>query len=457
MKHLLLCCLLSVSPFAFGAGPMGGSPPQASAACRGESEGAACGFDAPRGRVEGTCRNVPDGGMACVPAGRMRQPGMTGPGSMQQGSMRQDSGQRLGAPPGADIAGDNPDALRVNSRVPDTHQGSCFDNDGIILCPQRGSPFWGQDAQFEGARPAYRDNGDGTVSDLITGLTWQQAHHATRLTEVDAAAACASLKLGGHSDWRLPNIKELFSLADFRGSQGRRAYIDEVFDFHQPDQSVLEGDPFREHNVGMMGQTWSSTIYTGEHWGRPGVKAAFLFNFLDGHIKQAPVQGRSKLFYRCVRGAEWGNNQFEVKGHSVLDRATGLSWQRADDGKTRNWQSALAYCAALRLDGYDDWRLPNVKELETIVDYRRHAPALDTRYLTMSDPKGWFWSSTTHGDNIRMADYVCFGACTSAQGADVHGAGAQRSDPKAGSPRDYPWLGPQQDEVRISNYVRCVR
>lgn len=366
-------------------------------------------------------------------------------------------GQGRIAPFGAEIAADNPAAQRVDSRVPDTHQGSCFDDDGMMPCPQRGAPFWGQDAQFIGAAPSYRDNGDGTVSDLVTRLMWQQAHNFERRTEVDAQAACTSLRLAGHRDWRLPTIKELFSLADFRGSQGRHAYIDDVFEFHEPDQSVLEGDPFPEHNVGMMGQTWSSTIYTGEHWGQPGVKAAFFFNFLDGHIKQALVASRNKLFYRCVRGAEWGNNQFEAKGEVVYDRATHLSWQRSDDGKTRDWQQALAYCANLKLGGHDDWRLPNVKELENIVDYTRHAPALDTRYLQMSDPKGWFWSSTTHGDNVRMADYVCFGACTSAQGVDVHGAGAQRSDPKTGNPAKYASLGPQQDEVRIYNYVRCVR
>jgi hypothetical protein len=41
---------------------------------------------------------------------------------------------------------------------------------------------------------------------------------------------------------------------------------------------------------------------------------------------------------------------------------------------------------------------------------------------------------------------------------DVHGAGAQRSDPKAGDPAQYPYgRGPQGDDIRIYNYVRCVR
>jgi len=56
-----------------------------------------------------------------------------------------------------------------------------------------------------------------------------------------------------------------------------------------------------------------------------------------------------------------------------------------------------------------------------------------------------------------MASYVCFGACTSKDGIDTHGAGAQRSDPKTGTTSKSQSLGGQEDEVRINNYVRCVR
>ena len=135
----------------------------------------------------------------------------------------------------------------------------------------------------------------------------------------------------------------------------------------------------------------------------------------------------------------------------------GLIWQQADDGKARDWPGALKYCEDLDLAGKSDWRLPNVKELQSVVDYGKNDPALDQRFLQQNDKKGWFWSSTTHGDNISMASYVCFGKCTSKDGVDTHGAGAQRSDPKTGNPKSWPSLGGQQDEVRIYNLVRCVR
>jgi hypothetical protein len=187
------------------------------------------------------------------------------------------------------------------------------------------------------------------------------------------------------------------------------------------------------------------------------VEAAFFFNFLDGRIKQAPTRGREGLFHRCVRGRAWCENQFVDAGNgTVRDEATGLVWQQTDDSRTRDWPEALAYCQSLELGGERGWRLPNVKELQSIVDYRRHAPALDERFLKMSDPKGWFWSSTTHGDNIRNAAYVCFGPCTSVDGVDMHGAGAQRSDPKTGNPAAFGPQGGQRDEVRIRKYVRCV-
>ncbi len=58
--------------------------------------------------------------------------------------------------------------------VVDTGQTKCYDNTKEIPCPQPGQPFYGQDAQYQGNQPAYRDNHDGTVSDLNTGLMWQK-------------------------------------------------------------------------------------------------------------------------------------------------------------------------------------------------------------------------------------------------------------------------------------------
>lgn len=434
--------------------PNGGPPAEAFNACRGVQLNANCQFSAPHGRVSGRCLQMREPQPVCVPD----RGGPPNNGRQNRaGAMPEFPPHRQ---PSVAISANNDKAQIVASLVPDTGQGSCFDNQSLIDCPNPGHPFYGQDAQFLGKQASYQDNGDGTVTDNVTGLTWQQAHNSRRLGWYKAKQQCETLQLGGYSDWRLPTIKELFSIADFSGATGRKPFLNSIFDIEKPGTETLQGDPFASsHHTEMMGQTWASTLYTGEHWNRPGVEAAFFFNFLDGRIKQAPTTGRPELFYRCVRGKEWGTNRF-VAAHqgTVTDTATKLMWQQQDDGKTRHWQQALEYCNTLTVAGFDDWRLPNIKELQSIVDYRVHDPALDQGFFLQQDKQGWFWSSTTHGDNIAHAAYICFGKCISVDGIDVHGAGAQRSDPKTGDPARYSrGMGGQKDQVRINNYARCVR
>lgn len=59
--------------------------------------------------------------------------------------------------------------------VVDTAQTQCYDDRSAKAAPRPGQPFYGQDAQYQGSPPAYKDNGDGTVSDLNTGLMWVRA------------------------------------------------------------------------------------------------------------------------------------------------------------------------------------------------------------------------------------------------------------------------------------------
>ncbi|MCP4375557.1 MAG: DUF1566 domain-containing protein, partial [bacterium] len=319
------------------------------------------------------------------------------------------------------------------------------------------------DAQYNGRQAAYQNNGDGTITDLNTGLMWQKTPGA-KMTYDRALANASSFNLAGYSDWRLPTIKELYSLILFSGvdvssftsSAGAVPFMDtDYFDFKYGNINAGE----RIIDV----QYASSTLYVGST-ANDGGRTMFGVNFADGRIKGygLRIHGSAKTFVvQYVRGnSGYGTNAFVNKGNgAVKDLESGLTWQQADDGVGRNWQEALAYCEDLTLAGSSSWRLPNVKELQSIVDYTRDYPALDTGTFTQNDPAGWFWSSTTHaGRNGSFAAYVCFGPCTAANGSDVHGAGAQRSDPKSGNPAD--WAGghgPQNDEIRIYNYARCVR
>jgi hypothetical protein len=76
----------------------------------------------------------------------------------------------------------------------------------------------------------------------------------------------------------------------------------------------------------------------------------------------------------------------------------------------------------------------------------------------------YYWTATTHATSNGMggsAVYVAFGRAMgymNGRWQDVHGAGAQRSDPKTGRASDYPYgHGPQGDAIRIDNFVRMVR
>ncbi len=360
--------------------------------------------------------------------------------------------------------------------IVDTGQDKCYENSSEIPFPQPGQPFYGQDAQYTGAQPSYKDNSDGTVTDLNTGLMWQKIPDLSdKKTFNEAVTGANMLSLANYNDWRLPSIKELYSLINFNGSGfSQKPYIDtNYFDFRFGDES--KGERLID------AQYWSSTEYVGTTMN--GEATVFGVNFADGRIKGYPRDlGRrgetNTQFVRYVRGnPNYGKNLFVDNGDgTITDTATGLMWQKVDDGMTRNWQEALSYAENLELAGHDDWRLPNAKELQSIIDYSRspdatdpskQGPAIDPSF-GITDNESWFWTGTTHLDAARpeAAVYIAFGQAFgymedprgNKQYMNVHGAGAQRSDPKIGDPGDYPFgRGPQGDEIRIYNYVRCVR
>ena len=109
-----------------------------------------------------------------------------------------------------------------------TNMKRFFGPRGEIPRPEPGEPFYGQDAQYPRLEPAYQDNGDGTVSDLNTGLMWQKTTDAKpdslegRITWYEGEDYAARLRLGGHDDWRVPSIKELISLVDANGTMHPR-------------------------------------------------------------------------------------------------------------------------------------------------------------------------------------------------------------------------------------------
>lgn len=360
--------------------------------------------------------------------------------------------------------------------VVDTGVSTFYGNTGIISQPNPSESFWGQDAQFKINPPSYTDNGDGTVSDNITGLMWTK-DMGEKLTFDQAFQLAKKSTLAGYNDWRIPTIKELYSLIQFtgevKGQKAEKFFIDTNY-FNHPLGDKSKGE--REIDA----QTWSSTQYVGRTMRND--QTVFGVNFIDGRIKGYPKNDPrkktpKKMYFRLVRGnSEYGKNDFIDNGDTTIsDRATGLMWQKPDNGKAMDWEEALKYAETLTLGGYDDWRLPNAKELQTIVDYTRSpqtskTAAIDPIFNITQVKSGntsyypYFWTGTTHLDGRNPYDSAVYFAFGEAKGKmhnkimDVHGAGAQRSDPKTGNKNNYPqYFGPQGDIRYVYNFVRCVR
>jgi hypothetical protein len=154
-------------------------------------------------------------------------------------------------------------------------------------------------------------------------------------------------------------------------------------------------------------------------------------------------------------------------------------WAQADSGTGMEWETALNYAETNELAGHTDWRLPNAKELQSLIDYTRSpattaSAAIDPLFsatpitnMAGESDYPWYWSGTTHlkyTGSAASGVYVCFGKGTGSMDGgttiiDVHGAGCQRADPKNGDPADYPNAGngPQGDVQRLLNHVRLVR
>lgn len=345
----------------------------------------------------------------------------------------------------------------------ETGQGNCYNGDGNkITCPVEGEAFYGQDAQFTGNDFSFTDNNNGTVTDNVTSLIWQQTPDSGHFSWQEAVDYCDSLELADQSDWRMPNLKELFSINNF--SKGW-PYLDQTY------FDLVEND-----NISKDEQYWSSNYYVGKT-AEGGYEAAFGVNDATGHIKAYPaaVTGPMAKHVRCVSGNNYGENKLVNNSDgTITDEATGLMWSQTDSGKGMDWEAALAYAQtqnAANYLGYNDWRLPNVKELQSVVDYNYapdaadpafDGPALDPMFSVseITNEAGnkdypYYWTSTSarfqSSGDFYYAWYVTAGRAVNDEGVDYHGAGAVRFDTKEED-------GPAAEGgERYYNYVRLVR
>ncbi len=234
------------------------------------------------------------------------------------------------------------------------------------------STVFGDDSDYLINPPSFTDNVNGTITDNVTSLMWQKRDDATVRDWATAGTYCADLSLSGYSDWRVPTKKELMSIENF----GTIPAIDTTY-FPETQSS----------------RYWSSTTvptYTDQAW---------IVSFDSGKV----IYGFKTASYyaRCVRGAPAVQSFTDNGNGTTTDNVTGLMWQKDLGNFFGNWEEAISYCEGLTLAGLK-WRLPNVRELESIADETRPFPAVDATYFTATF--GWdYWASTTYAGNADNA------------------------------------------------------
>jgi hypothetical protein len=249
----------------------------------------------------------------------------------------------------------------------------------------------------------YIDNGDGTVTDNVTGLIYQKCSsgqgaidcstgNAITYTWNNANSYCNSLGLAGKS-WRLPTVNELANILDY--SKSTSPTIDE-----------------KQFPSTKSGNYWTSSslaLSTDLAW-------RVSFNIGSIYYENKTTLGP---YVRCISGTKTANTFSDNGDGTVADLSTGLKWQKCSAGNTISncsssnsntyiWENAVLYCNSLNLAGRT-WRLPNVNELRSLVNYTISTQPTINNIFSFN-PSNAYWSSSTVIQDTSNAWFVFFGS-----------------------------------------------
>lgn len=246
---------------------------------------------------------------------------------------------------------------------------------------------FGEDNDYTIYPPFFIANGNGTVTDTITNLMWQQTDGGEMSIE-SAQLYCDSLNLAGFSDWRLPSAYEAFSILNHQ-------YSNPALDITVFPKTLAEYWWTSDKQVNDVNKVWATNSGGG----------------IGNHPKIETISagGVKRFHVRAVRdigNIELINNRYSDNGNgTIVDNFTGLIWQKSLTADSLTWEQALSYSDTLSYAGINDWRLPNIKELQSINDETRIKPSLDTKYFNINNSKK-YWSSTTLPNQITKAWYL---------------------------------------------------
>ncbi|MFA5117506.1 MAG: DUF1566 domain-containing protein [Candidatus Omnitrophota bacterium] len=305
----------------------------------------------------------------------------------------------------------------------------------------------------------FKDNSDGTITDTLTGLQWQKAENE-RMDWYSALGACKQMRLAGHADWRLPNIKELNTILNLDYTNGWWYYKDffPAEGLKPPLLHYFSSTPYEGIYVWVTNFCFGYDGYYASKNAKllfravrtidaPQVKAMVDFRFPDsgqlkcyddlGAIINAPKKGGRYFgqdgtysinplsFTKLASGGKEldGKATWEKGFRMCRDNNTGLTWEikspQENDlnfkGNSYTWDDALGYIKELNKKGYAgfrDWRLPNREELRLIVDYNGQIPAVDLKFFPDCLP-AFYWSKDSNNKEPIFAWGVYFAyGCT---------------------------------------------
>jgi hypothetical protein len=207
---------------------------------------------------------------------------------------------------------------------------------------------FGEDNDYQINQPNYTDNGNGTITDNVTGLIWQKTDGG-EMTFDNAITYCSSLSLGGYSDWRLPSPIEAFSILDL-----------------QRNNSALNTTYFPSSGAEYW---WTNTLQVGDN---SKVWCTNSGGGIGNKPKSETISAGGTKHYH-VRAVRSNTTPIVITYHytdngdgTITDNLTQLVWQKVPNTTAFTWEQAIAYAEGLTIGGATDWRLPNIKELQSL-------------------------------------------------------------------------------------------
>jgi len=250
-------------------------------------------------------------------------------------------------------------------KLPDTGQATSYTTSA------------GEDTDYAINPMSFKDNGNGTITDNNTGLIWQKTDGG-EMTYEKAIQYCDTITLGGYTDWRLPTGIELFSINYF---EANNPAMNTTF-FTKTLAEYWWSSDKQADNAGII---WLTNAGGG----------------IGNHAKtESKSAGGTKFIHvRAVRSpitTTFAVAHFTDNGDGTIkDNYTGLTWQKNTSTTPMNWEAALAYAKTISLGAKSDWRLPNIKELQSLNDVSRVKPSINKTYFPNIVSAAFYWSSTT--------------------------------------------------------------